>query len=178
MHASVRARRPRAGVHPQHARALARKARMGLWPLFLRRTLMLRSCRPRHHGLAVGVCFAHAVAEKGAPSFWSASAHLATSRRFNTHAFVPDCGFLDHRHPWRPPELCRGLHRAYLRPMSGLSPSRSPLRARAPKRTPAHASLRASSLERTLDHLPRTASAPTPPCPHRRRPRRVGHLLS
>jgi hypothetical protein len=44
----------------------------------------------RRHGLAVGVCFAHAVTEKGAPSSWSASAHLATGRRFHTQAFVPE----------------------------------------------------------------------------------------
>jgi hypothetical protein len=118
---------------PQHARALARKARVGLWPLFLCRTSMLCSFQPRRHGLAVGVCFAHAVTEKGASSSWSASAHLATGRRFHTHAFVPDCGCLVRRHPWCRLELRRGLHRtAYLWPTPALSPSRSPLRACAP----------------------------------------------
>jgi hypothetical protein len=85
---------------PQHARALARKARLGLWPLFLRRTSMVCSCRPRHHGPAVGVCFAHAVARRERHPFWSASAHLATGRRFHTHVFVPDCGCLVRRHLW------------------------------------------------------------------------------
>jgi hypothetical protein len=133
-HARVRAgMSPSRGRAPQHARALARKVRLGLWPLFLRRTSMLHSCRPRRHGLAVGVCFAHAVAEKEALSSWSASAHLATGRSFHTHAFVPDCGCLVRRHPWRWPELRRALRRAaYLRPTPGLSPSRSPLHACAP----------------------------------------------
>jgi hypothetical protein len=145
VHARVRAGTSPSRRHaPQHARALARKARLGLWPLFLRWLSMLRSCRPRRHGLVVGVCFAHAVVENGASSSWSASAHLATGRRFHTHAFVPDCGCLVRRHPWRRPELRRGLRRAaYLRPTPGLSPSRSPLRTCAPKRTPTHASLRA-----------------------------------
>jgi hypothetical protein len=36
----------------------------------------------------------------------------------------------------------------------------------------------AASPEKAPDHLPRTADAPTPPCPHRHRPRSIGHLLS
>jgi hypothetical protein len=145
---------------PQHARALARKVRLGLWPLFLRRTSTLRTCRPRLHGLAVGVCFAHAVTEKGTLSSWSASAHLATGRRFHTHTrLCPNCGCLVRRHPWRRPELRRGLRcTAYLRPTPSLSSSRSPLRACAPKCTPAHASLRRLTREGTR-----------PPAAYRRR---------
>jgi hypothetical protein len=179
VHTRVRAgTSPSRRCAPQHARALVRKARLGLWPLFLRRPSMLRSCRCTT--MASPWVFASRTrSQKGALSSWSASAHLATGRRFHTHSFVPDCGFLVRRHPWRRPELRHGLRRtAYLRPTLGLSPSRSPLRMCAPKRTPAHASLRASSPEKAPDHLPRTAAAPTPPCPHRRQPWSVGHLLS
>jgi hypothetical protein len=53
-----------------------------------------------------------------------------------TRAFVPSCGSLVRRHPWRRPELRRA---ARFRSVPGLSPCRSPLRACAPKRAPSHA---------------------------------------
>jgi hypothetical protein len=112
---------------PQHARALARMVKLGLCPLFLRRTSMLRSCRPRRHGLSVGACFVHAVAEEGAPSFLVVE---CTPRHRpslpHTRAFVPSCGCLVRRHPWSRPELRHGLrHAASLQQTPDLSPSRS-----------------------------------------------------
>jgi hypothetical protein len=158
---------------PQHARALALEARLGLWPLLLRRTSSLHSCRPRRHGLAVEGCLAHVDAEEGAPPSSPASARFATGRRFHLRVFVPSCCRLVRRHPWRRPKLRRA---ARFQSVPGLSPCRSPLRACAPKRAPSHAR-RAPPDQRghPRQHQRRVAVAAPAPAPDspRRPPTRV-----
>jgi hypothetical protein len=159
---------------PQHAHTLVGRARPGLWSLFLAPDLAmtLRPCRPRRHGLAVEACFVHAIAEKGTPSFWSTSAHLATGRRSHTRASVPDCGYLVRRHPLAParaPPQSSPPHRFMAN--SGPKPELlTPLRPCAPKRTHTHARSHASSPERA----PRPRCLVPPPRRHRRADHGVG----
>jgi hypothetical protein len=169
VHARVRAgTTPSLQRAPQHARTPTQKARLGLWPLFLRRASRMRSCRPHRHGLAVARCFVHAVAGEGAPSSWSPSARLATGRSFFAHAFVPTAVALPAAtHGASLSSVAVSAASPPFRPTPSLSRAVHPTRTR----TQAHA------LERAFTRLLTRKGARTTcgvPPPHRRRRAHTG----
>jgi hypothetical protein len=148
---------------PQHTRALAGKARLGLWPFSLRWTSP-RCCAPvSRAAMASPWRLASRTRSQRMERrpFWSASAHLATGRRSHTHASVPDCGYLVRRHPLAPARAppWPSSPRHFTANSVPKPEPLTPLRPCAPKRTHTHASSRASSPE----------WAPRPPAAYCRR---------
>jgi hypothetical protein len=165
---------------PARARP-SREGEAGPLALFLAPDLatMLRPCRPHRHGLTVEACFAHAVAEKGTPSFLVGECTPRHRPSLPHTRLCPTTVTLSAATLWRRPELRHGLRRlAALQPTPGLSLSRSHPYARVHPSARTRTQVRAHPHQSGRpDRLPRTAAAPTPPCRPRCQPRRADHLL-